>query len=158
MINTLREEYREVAGLKTLCINNTQYVLWLEEQLAAARTKATVLDKNYTDALDTIFAMAIAARGSECDIDTLEAEMKAVSTKPSGYIKHVLDGRDKTINHLRAALERCKTTFEEYVAIHKDKIVGTTTPNDAINRKIAKNQELADMCRAVLAMLERQKS
>ena len=62
----------------------------LRKQLADARAEIERLNKGFGDALDTIFAMLIAARGEECDIDTLHAEMVKVSKKPSEYIKHVI--------------------------------------------------------------------
>jgi len=75
-----------------------------DRQLAEARAEIERLNKSFGDSLDTIFAMLLAARGAECDIDTLKAEMKPVSSKPSEYIKHTIAERDKLIEQMREAL------------------------------------------------------
>jgi len=76
-----------------------------DKQLAEARAEIERLNKDHDDALDTIFAMLIAARGEDCTIEVLHAEMNAVSTKPSEYIKHVIAERDKLVEQMREALE-----------------------------------------------------
>ena len=74
-------------------------------ELAEARAEIERLNKRLGDGLGTIFAMLIAARGVECDIDTLHAEMGKVSKKPSEYIKHVIAERDKLIEQMRVELK-----------------------------------------------------
>jgi chromosome segregation ATPase len=110
---------RELAGAQAeierlaLEIENQQYTITcaseenqqLKESLAEARAEIEKLNKNHSDALDTILAMLIAARGEECDLETLEREMNAVSTKPSGYIRHCIAERDKLIEQMRDALQ-----------------------------------------------------
>lgn len=76
-----------------------------EIALEQARAEIEKLNKNYSDTLDTILSMLIAARGEECDIETLERETNAVSTKPSGYIRHCITKRDKLIQQMREALK-----------------------------------------------------
>lgn len=71
----------------------------LETELADAKAEIERLNKSLGDSLGTIFAMLLAARGAECDIDTLQAEMKPVSSKPNEYIKHIIAERDKLIEH-----------------------------------------------------------
>jgi chromosome segregation ATPase len=75
-----------------------------DRQLAEARAEIERLNKDHNDALDTIFAMLIAARGEDCTIEVLHAEMNAVSTKPSGYIRHCIAKRDKLVKQMREAL------------------------------------------------------
>lgn len=54
-----------------------------------------VYSQNHIDALDTIRACLIAARGADCDDETLEKEMNEVSTKPSEYIAYIIDNLKK---------------------------------------------------------------
>jgi len=87
-------------GINALCEAHAH----AEKELAEARAEIERLNKSFGDSLDTIFAMLLAARGAECDIDTLKAEMKPVSSKPSEYIKHTIAERDKLIEQMREAL------------------------------------------------------
>jgi len=64
------------------------------------------LRKNVFDYTDTVLAMLFAARGAECDVDTLEKEMKACSNKPSEYIAY-------KINELRALVEQMREALSK---------------------------------------------
>jgi len=65
-----------------------------------------------SDYVDTVKAMLFAARGGECDIETLRKEMDAVSTKPSEYIRYIVSEKDRQLADARAEIEQLALEIE----------------------------------------------
>jgi hypothetical protein len=68
--------------------------------------------------------------------------------------------KNKLIEQMVGALNHCKSTFKDYVEIHKAKMpvvtIGPIPPKwGDIQRKIARNQEAFDLCNAALSAAER---
>jgi hypothetical protein len=101
------EARAEIEGLRLMATNgNPEPARRLMNTIKEQRAEIERLNKDLGNALDTVLAMLLVARGGECDIDTLHAEMNKVSKKPSEYIKHILKERDALIEQMREALEK----------------------------------------------------
>ena len=76
----------------------------------ARQLERDLADKNKQlyDYIDTVAAMCFAARGGECNIETLQKEMNAVSTKPSEYIRYSVSEKDRQLAEARADAEHWK--------------------------------------------------
>lgn len=71
-----------------------------------------------------------------------------------------IERKNKLIEQMAGALNHCKSTFEDYVKIHKAKMpvvtIGPIPPEwGDMQRKIARNQEAFDLCNAALSAAER---
>jgi len=55
---------------------------------------------SHEDLMDTILAMLFAARGSECEIDALKAEVNACSSRPSEYVAFKINELKEAIRYL----------------------------------------------------------
>lgn len=75
-------------------------------------------------------------------------------------ITELVAAKDRLIEQMVGTLNHCKSTFEDYVKIHKAKMpvvtIGPIPPKwGDMQRKIARNQEAFDLCNAALSAAER---
>ena len=114
----------------------------LEEELIEAQAEIERLKSEHEDSLFRAKDNAVSLSGTVTE-----------------YAGELL-AKDKLIEQMVGALNHCKSTFADYVEIHKAKMPGVTIgpipPNwGDMQRKIARNQEAFDLCNAALSAAER---
>lgn len=92
-----------------------------------------------SDYIDTVKAMLFAARGGECDIETLQKEMDAVSTKPSEYIRFIVSSKNEEIARLKDEVGAFRDSYIKAVEISSDKEVAISKLENLLS-EARKNQ------------------
>jgi len=87
-------------------------------------------------------------------VDEMTEEQAALCAEGQS-ITELVAAKDKLIEQMREALEKCRDTFASYVLDHSGKLhITPIAPIDLcapIREKIAKNQRMVDLCDAALA-------
>lgn len=132
-------------------LSMTELARQLERELADK-------NKQLSDYIDTVAAMCFAARGGECDIETLEQEMHAVSTKPSEFIRHIIADKDKRLAEARAEIERLKAEMRDNNYLAARQIVPAEMAVDDLRAEIERKDRLIEQMREALQWYKEQVS